>query len=119
MPMDEKPKTLTVGSLFAGVEGFSTGLERVAGPVRFETKWCVEIDDDCQAILRRHWPEAKLYDDVKTVGAHNLERVDVITGGFPCQDVSLAGKRAGFKGHRSSLWHEFRRILKVLRPKYV
>lgn len=66
-----------------------------------------------------HWPEAKRHADVRNVGAHNLARVEVICGGFPCQDVSQAGKNAGLDGQRSGLWSEFARIAAELRPKVV
>ena len=80
---------LTVGDLFSGIGGFSLGLERTGG---FETKWFVEIDEFCNKVLAKHWPDVRRYRDVREVGKHNLEPVDIITGGFPCQDVSLAGE---------------------------
>ena len=58
-------------------------------------EWQVEFDKNCQNILRKHWSETELFDDVRTVGKHNLKSVDVICGGFPCQDVSIAGKKGG------------------------
>ena len=106
---------LTFGSLFAGIGGFDLGLER-AGMV---CKWQVEIDPFCQKVLKKHWPEVARYSDVREVGQHNLEPVDVICGGFPCQDVSLAGKRAGLEGKRSTLWGEYARIIRELRPRWV
>jgi DNA (cytosine-5)-methyltransferase 1 len=105
---------LTVGSLFAGIGGFDLGLERAG----FEIKWQVEIDPFCRAVLAKHWPQVKRYDDVRTVGAE-LERVDVICGGFPCQDISLAGRGAGLAGERSGLWSEYLRVIRELRPRYV
>lgn len=106
---------LTIGSLFSGIGGLELGLEWSGlGPVR----WQVERDEFCRAILARHWPDARRYDDVCTVGA-DLERVDVICGGFPCQDVSSAGKRAGLAGDRSGLWREFARVVEVTQPRWV
>src|SRR5690606_28720166 len=67
----------------------------------------------------RHWPDARRFDDVRTVGAHNLAPVDLICGGFPCQDISVAGKGAGLDGERSGLWVEFARIVRELRPRFV
>jgi DNA (cytosine-5)-methyltransferase 1 len=108
--------TLTIGSLFSGIGGLELGLERAGlGPVL----WQVECDDYAIRVLERHWPDAARYRDVREVGRHNLAPVDVICGGFPCQDVSNAGKRAGLAGHRSGLWSEFARIVRELRPGYV
>jgi len=84
-----------------------------------ECVWQVEFDKACQSILRKHWEKVELFDDVRTVGKHNLKPVDVICGGFPCQDVSIAGKRAGLAGERSGLWSEFARIIDELEPKWV
>ena len=103
---------LTVGSLFAGIGGFDLGLERAG----FDIRWQVEIDPFCRAVLAKHWPQVKRYEDVRTVGAHNLERVDVVCGGFPCQDISDAGLRAGIDGKRSGLWSEMARLTGELRP---
>ena len=103
------------GSLFTGVGGFDLGFERAG----MKCEWQVEFDKNCQNILRKHWSETELFDDVRTVGKHNLKSVDVICGGFPCQDVSIAGKRAGLAGERSGLWSEFARIIDELEPKWV
>ena len=103
------------GSLFSGVGGFDLGFERAG----MECVWQVEFDKACQSILRKHWEKVELFDDVRTVGKHNLKPVDVICGGFPCQDVSIAGKRAGLAGERSGLWSEFARIIDELEPKWV
>ena len=103
------------GSLFTGVGGFDLGFERAG----MKCEWQVEFDKNCQNILRKHWSETELFDDVRTVGKHNLKPVDVICGGFPCQDVSIAGKRAGLAGERSGLWSEFARIIDELEPNWV
>lgn len=110
----------TVGSLFSGIGG----LDLAAVAAGFDVRFQVEIDEFCQRILEKHattyWPNAKRFKNVFDVGAHNLESVDVLFGGFPCQDVSVAGKRAGIKeGTRSGLWLEFRRIISELRPAVV
>lgn len=107
---------LTVGSLFSGIGGIDLGLEQTG---RFEIAWQVEIDPYCQKVLEKHWPNVARYGDVCAVGKHNLSRVDVLAGGFPCQDISSAGKRAGITGELSGLWSEFYRLICELRPKYV
>jgi DNA (cytosine-5)-methyltransferase 1 len=106
---------LTVGSLFAGIGGFDLAAERAG----LEVKWQVEIDDYCTKVLERHWPEVKRYRDVRQLRAPEPAWVDVICGGFPCQDISVAGNRAGINGHRSGLWREFSRLVRELRPAYV
>jgi len=106
---------VTFGSLFAGIGGFDLGLERAG----MECKWQVEIDDFCNRVLEKHWPHVKRYRDVREVGKHNLEPVDLICGGFPCQDISLAGKAAGITGERSGLWSEYARIVGEMGPRYV
>jgi len=105
-----------VGSLFSGIGGIELGLERAGG---YETAWFVENDKHAQAILRKHWPNAIVYDDVTTIDFSTVPKVDVLTGGFPCQDISIAGKRAGITGSRSSLWKYYLEAIRVLRPKYV
>lgn len=107
--------SLTVGSLFAGIGGFDLGFERAGCRVR----WQVEIDPWARRVLERHFPAARRYQDVREVGARNLEPVDIICGGFPCQDISNAGQRAGIEGERSGLWREMWRITSELRPRYL
>ena len=106
---------VTIGSLFSGIGGLESGLEHATGA---RTLWQVERESFCRDVLARHWPDAVRHDDVRTVGAE-LAPVDIICGGFPCQDVSLAGKRAGFAGERSSLWREYRRLVALLQPRFV
>jgi DNA (cytosine-5)-methyltransferase 1 len=106
---------VTFGSLFAGIGGFDLGLER-AGMV---CKWQVEIDPYARAVLNKHWPEVPKHDDVRTFPPQGEWGVDVICGGFPCQDISVAGKGAGLAGARSGLWYEYARIIGELRPRYV
>jgi DNA (cytosine-5)-methyltransferase 1 len=107
---------MTIGSLFSGIGGLELGLERAGlGPVA----WQVEIDPFCRAVLAKHWPGVTKHEDVRSVGAHNLEPVDILCGGFPCQDVSAAGRRRGLAGERSGLWFEYRRIVDELRPSVV
>lgn len=110
---------LKVLDLFSGIGGFSLGLERTGG---FETVAFCEIEEFPRRVLAKHWPEVPCYDDVRTLTADALERdgiaVDVICGGFPCQDVSLAGRRDGIDGLRSGLWSEYARLIRELRPKF-
>ena len=105
---------LTVGSLFSGIGGLDLGMERAG----FEIVWQCEIDPFCQKILRKHWPNVRMYDDVKEIGRTNTIRPDVIMGGFPCQPYSVAGKRKGAEDDRN-LWPEFLRIIEELRPAWV
>ena len=106
---------MTIGSLFSGVGGLDEGLERSGlGRVVFQC----EIDPFCRKVLRKHWPDATIYEDVRSVG-HGAARVDVLCGGFPCQDVSLAGLGAGLAGARSGLWYEYLRIVEELAPSIV
>lgn len=105
----------TFGSLFAGIGGIDLGLERAG----WEARWQVEIDDFAASVLARHWPDVPRHRDVREVGKHNLEPVDLIAGGFPCQDISVAGKGAGLDGERSGLWFEHLRIVQELRPTWV
>lgn len=83
----------------------------------------VEIDDYCQRVLTKHWPNVPKYRDVRSVGAYNLQVPipfpGLVCGGFPCQDISNAGRRVGITGERSGLWREYARIIRELRPRYV
>jgi DNA (cytosine-5)-methyltransferase 1 len=106
--------SLTFGSLFSGVGGFDLGFERAG----MECRWQCEIDKAAQGVLHRHWPDATLYEDVRNVGI-GAASVDVVCGGFPCQDVSVAGRRAGLDGERSGLWFEFARVLSDVKPQWV
>ena len=107
---------MTFGSLFAGIGGFDLGLER-AGMV---CKWQVELDDYASRVLAKHWPNVPRHDDVRTFPTADRDwAVDLICGGFPCQDISVAGKGAGLAGERSGLWYEFARIIGDIRPRYV
>jgi DNA (cytosine-5)-methyltransferase 1 len=111
---------LRVLDLFSGIGGFSLGLERSGG---FETVAFCEIEPYCRAVLKKHWPDVPCYDDVRTLTADRLAAdgiaVDVICGGFPCQDISDAGKRIGLSGERSGLWREYGRLIGELRPRFV
>lgn len=105
---------MKVGSLFSGIGGFDLGLERAG----MEIIWQVEIDPFCNKVLAKHWPNVKRFKDVKTVSGKELEPVDLICGGFPCQDISVAGFQEGIEATRSGLWSEFHRLIGDIRPKY-
>jgi DNA (cytosine-5)-methyltransferase 1 len=105
--------TLTVGSLFSGIGGLDLGLERAGMTVR----WQVEIDAWCRRVLAKHWPDVTRYSDIKTIDWSEVEAVDLVCGGFPCQPVSLAGKRLAQDDPRW-LWPEFARCLRALRPRF-
>lgn len=105
---------MKIGSLFSGIGGLELGLEAALGA---ETLWQCESDPYARAVLERHWPEVERYDDVKTMVRPPY--VEILCGGFPCQDISNAGKREGIHGQKSSLWFEFARIIAEVRPQYV
>ena len=111
---------LRVLDLFSGIGGFSLGLERTGG---FETVAFCEIEAFPRKVLAKHWPDVPCYDDVRTLTAERLAAdgiaVDVICGGFPCQDISTAGKGAGLAGERSGLFYEIARLVGELAPRYV
>ena len=104
----------TFGSLFAGIGGFDLGLERAG----WQCRWQVEIDDFCNRVLEKHWPHVKRYRDIRELREGDLEPVDLICGGFPCQDISDAGRCAGITGERSGLWREMVRTLRMVRHQY-
>jgi DNA (cytosine-5)-methyltransferase 1 len=105
---------MTFGSLFAGIGGFDLGFERAG----MRCEWQVEIDPYCQRVLAKHWPNVRRRDDVRTFPPAGEWGVDVICGGFPCQDISDAGSKAGIGGSRSGLWKEMHRIICTLRPRF-
>ena len=111
---------LKVLDLFSGLGGFSIGLERTGG---FETVAFCEIEPYPRRVLANHWPKVPCYDDVRTLTAAKLSAdgiaVDVITGGFPCQDISVAGRGAGLDGEFSGLWTEIYRLVRELGPSFV
>ena len=113
--MSDTPKTF--GSLFAGIGGIDLGLERSG----LQCQWQVEIDPYCQKILKKHWPDVPLHDDVKTFPPDDRDawQVDLIAAGFPCQDISVAGKGEGIHGQRSGLFFEIIRIARILQPRWL
>ena len=115
---ESKPKKLRVLDLFSGilVGGFSLGLERTGG---FETVAFCEIEPFPRRVLAKHWPDVPCHNDVRTLHAADVGPVDVICGGFPCQDISASGSGVGITGERSGLWAEFARLIGEIRPAYV
>src|SRR5687767_200061 len=106
---------MRIGSLFSGIGGIELGLEMLGlGPV----VWQAEKDPYAYNVLAHHWPNAIRFRDVRRIDA-NAPKVDIICGGFPCQDISVAGRGAGIGGKRSGLWSEFARIIRDLRPSVV
>lgn len=110
------PSGLTVGSLFSGVGGIELGLEWAGhGPVA----WQVEANEARREILDQHWPGVPRFDLVADVGRRQLAPVDIISAGFPCGDLSVAGKGAGIDGPRSGQWRHASRIIGELQPEWV
>lgn len=110
---------MNVLDLFSGIGGFSLGLERAG----MKTVAFCEIEEFPRKVLAKHWPDVPIYEDVRELSRDRLEsdgvaRIDVICGGFPCQDISVAGKGAGLAGERSGLWTEFARLIGEIRPRY-
>lgn len=109
---------MRVLDLFSGIGGFSLGLERAG----MTTVAFCEIEPFCRAVLRKHWPEVPIYEDIRTLSADVLERDGIACGllaaGFPCQDVSRAGSKAGIDGGRTGLWREVARLVGELRPRW-
>lgn len=107
---------MRIGSLFSGIGGLELGLERAG--VGY-TVWQCEADAFCRSVLACHWPRVPRYEDVRTLQGSDLEPVDLLCGGFPCQDISSAGSRKGLAGERSGLWYQFARLVGELRPEWV
>ena len=108
---------LKILDTFAGIGGFSYAAHELVGG--FETTQFVEIDPFCQKVLKKHFPKVPCHDDIKTFTAYPGQ-YDVITGGFPCQDISVAGRREGITNQsRSGLFYELIRVIRLVRPKFV
>ena len=108
---------MRIGSLFSGIGGLELGLEWAGVG---HTVWQCEVNPWCRGILASHWPDVRRFEDIKTMGIEDeIPAVDLICGGFPCQDISAAGHRAGLEGERSGLFYELIRILRVVRPRWV
>nr|WP_256489600.1 DNA (cytosine-5-)-methyltransferase [Pleionea sp. CnH1-48] len=107
---------MKVLDLFSGIGGFALGLERAG----LEIVGFCEVDEHAINVLKRHWPETPIYNDIRYLDVGMLKDVDVICGGFPCQDISKANtKGKGLHGTKSGLWFEFFRVIKEVKPKHV
>lgn len=106
---------MRLGSLFSGIGGFEAGAERCG----LRTAWQCEIEPFQRRVLAKHWPGVTQYDDVRAVDPRSVEPIDLLCGGFPCQDLSVAGKRAGLAGERSGLFWEIVRLADTLRPNWL
>lgn len=113
---------MNVLDLFSGIGGFSLGLEMASD--EFKTVAFCEIAEYPRKVLQKNWPNAKVYTDVKEItkerlASDGIRKIDVVCGGFPCQDISLAGTGSGLEGERSGLWFEMLRIIREVRPNFV
>jgi DNA (cytosine-5)-methyltransferase 1 len=106
---------MNVLDLFSGIGGFSLGLERAG----MRTVAFCEIDPFCRKVLAKHWPSVPIHHDIAKLKGTDVGAVDVICGGFPCQDISTAGRMVGMEGRRSGLWGEYARIISEVRPRFV
>jgi DNA (cytosine-5)-methyltransferase 1 len=105
--------------LFSGIGGFALGAH-LAG-INFENHFCSEIDSYCQKLYKLRFPDSIQLGDVTKIDTNELKKYGdnwIITGGFPCQDISIAGKGEGIHGKRSGLWFEYWRIIRDLRPRF-
>ena len=108
-------KKLKILDLFSGIGGFSLGLEATGG---FETSAFCDIDPYCRKVLQQHWPNVPIFEDIKKLKGTDIGTVDIITGGYPCQPFSVAGKQKGVEDKRH-LWPEYFRLIKECRPTWV
>ncbi|MGB3222504.1 MAG: DNA (cytosine-5-)-methyltransferase [Desulforhopalus sp.] len=111
----EQLLSMNVLDLFSGIGGFSLGLERAG----MKTVAFCEIDLVCQEVLRKHWPDIPIFSDIRNLDESNIKQpIDIVCGGFPCQDVSHCGNQEGLSfGTRSGLWAEEYRIIRIFKPK--
>ena len=107
---------MKVLDLFSGIGGFSLGLERAG----METIAFCEFDKKAQLVLKKHWPDVPIYDDVRKLNGRQFEgqSIDLICGGFPCQPFSVAGNRQGKEDDRH-LWPEYLRLIQEIRPRWI
>ena len=107
---------MNVLDLFSGIGGFSLGLEAVG----MNTVAFCEIDKNCHKVLNKHWPNVPVHKDIKELRGEDFKNIDVICGGFPCQDISVGGSQKGInKGSRSGLWKEYRRVINEAKPEWI
>lgn len=106
---------MVIGSLFAGIGGF----DLAARWMGWRTAWFSEVDPYASAVLRKHWPGVPNHGDITLINGKDVEPIDMLVGGFPCQDISVAGKGAGITGSRSGLWSHYARLIDEVRPRWV
>lgn len=104
-----------VGSLFTGIGGFDLAAQWMG----WRTEWMSEIDPYACRVLEKHWPNVPNLGDITTIDFHHVSPIDVLVGGFPCQDISNAGKQAGITGTQSGLWTYFAEAIRIIRPRYI
>lgn len=110
--------TIKILDLFSGIGGFTYAAECIVGG--FKTAAFCESDSACRKVLKKHWPHVPVFDDVRSLSKNDIDFwPDVITAGFPCQDLSSAGKQAGYDGKRSILFYEIIRLARELRPNFI
>jgi DNA-cytosine methyltransferase len=108
---------ITIGSCFSGIGGFELGLQRAIP--NSKVIWQIEKDTFCRQVLQKHWPNTKRYNDITTINPDTLESPTILCGGFPCQDISNAGKKGGLQGAKSVLYWEMWKIIRILRPQII
>jgi DNA (cytosine-5)-methyltransferase 1 len=106
---------MNVGGLFSGIGACELGLQRAG----MQISWMCESEPYCRAVLKSHWPAVPCYRDIQRLDGRSAQPIDLLCGGFPCQDISVAGHGIGIAGRRSSLWAHFGRLIDELRPRYV
>ena len=110
-------KPITILDTFAGIGGFSYAADKLVGG--FKTTQFIEINPFCQKILNKHWPNIPIHNDINTFTA-GIGQFDCITGGFPCQDISVAGRQEGItEESRSGLFYSLMRVIRMVRPRFV
>jgi DNA (cytosine-5)-methyltransferase 1 len=116
------PSSLSILDLFSGIGGFSYAAEQLVGG--FHTVAFCDTDKACHKVLAKHWPATPIFPDIRELTAADIKPLcpnglSLITAGFPCQDLSVAGKQAGYDGERSVLFYEIIRLARELRPKFL
>lgn len=106
---------MRIGSLFAGIGGF----DLAARWMGWETAWFSEVDSYACRVLAKHWPGVPNHGDITKIRGTEVASVDMLVGGFPCQDISVAGRGAGLEGERSGLWREYARLIRECGPRWV
>lgn len=106
---------LKFGSTFTGIAGIDRAFEQAG----MKCAWQCEIDKYARSVCRRHFPGVPMYDDITTLKGDQIAAIDLLCGGFPCQDVSVAGRRAGLAGKRTGLFFEFARLADELAPRWI